>query len=202
MQHPAENNLLPTTSLKVDDRKARIAIWIFSVIVFIVIASLSRIKLNVQTSFDPHLFAMINAIINSIVSLLLIMALVAVKRRKYFLHKKIMITAIILSVLFLLSYITHHILTGDTKFGDVDHNGILSDAEKQEAGGIRYLYYVSLLTHIPLAGIILPVILFTAYRALSAHYNAHKKLARITWPVWFYVAVTGVIIFWMIRPYY
>lgn len=110
--------------------------------------------------------------------------------------------AILLSVLFLLSYIAHHLLAGDTRYGDLDHDGILSDAELAAAGSMRTVYMAILLTHIPLAGIILPFILFTAYRALTGEYAAHKKLAKITWPVWFYVAVTGVLVYIMIRPYY
>ena len=113
-----------------------------------------------------------------------------------------MLTAIVLSVLFLISYIGHHLLAGDTKFGDSDHDGILSDAEKLQVGGLRTFYYIILITHIPLAAIILPFILFTAYRALIGEYAQHKKLTRITWPVWFYVAVTGVLVYYMISPYY
>jgi putative membrane protein len=93
-------------------------------------------------------------------------------------------------------------LAGETKFGDIDHNGILSEGERTAAGSLRMLYYVILLTHIPLAAIILPFILFTAYRALIGEYEQHKKLTRITWPVWFYVAITGVVVYLMISPYY
>jgi putative membrane protein len=122
------------------------------------------------------------------VAVLLVAGLLTAKQKKYDVHKKIMISAIILSVLFLLSYIAHHLLTDETKFGG--------------DGMIKTVYYVILLTHIPLAGIILPFILFTAYRALIGEYEQHKKLTRITWPIWFYVAVTGVIVYWMISPYY
>jgi putative membrane protein len=110
------------------------------------------------------------------------------KQKKYEAHKKIMMLAIILSVLFLLSYIAHHLFTAETKFGG--------------EGTIKTIYYIILFTHIPLAGIILPFILFTAYRALIGEYDQHKKLTRITWPIWFYVAVTGVIVYLMISPYY
>lgn len=113
-----------------------------------------------------------------------------------------MLTAIILSTLFLISYVCHHLLSGDTKYGDINHDGILSADEKILAGSLRYVYYFILITHIPLAGIILPFILFTAYRALTADYGKHMKLARITWPIWFYVAVSGVVVYLMIRPYY
>ena len=113
-----------------------------------------------------------------------------------------MLTAIVLSVFFLISYIAHHLLAGDTKFGDIDHNGILSENEKALAGNARIGYYVLLFTHIPLAAIILPFILFTAYRSSIGEYERHKKLARITWPIWFYVAVSGVWVFLMIHPFY
>jgi putative membrane protein len=184
------------------DKTAKIIIWTVSILVFIGIAFLSRVKLNVNLGFDSHIFAAINATINTIVAVLLIAGLVAVKSKRFYLHKKIMIAAISLSFLFLISYVCHHLLSGDTKFGDINHDGILSLDEKNSAGSTRYFYYLILMTHIPLAGIILPFILFTAYRALSGNYIKHKKLARITWPIWLYVAITGVIVFWMIRPYY
>ena len=175
-------------SLKKNDKAARLLILTVSFVIFAAIVLLSRVKLEVALGFDVHLFAKINAIINSAVSLLLIWGLLAVKRRQYATHKKIMITAIMLSCLFLVSYICHHLFTGDTKFGGV--------------GGIRYFYFFILITHIILAAVILPFILFTAYRGLTAEWPGHRKLAKITWPVWLYVSVTGVLVYWMISPYY
>jgi putative membrane protein len=99
-----------------------------------------------------------------------------------------MMGAIVLSVLFLVSYIAHHLLAGDTKFGG--------------EGAIRLVYFVILITHIFLAAVILPFILFTAYRSLTGEYDKHKKLAKYTWPLWLYVSVTGVIVYLMISPYY
>ena len=171
-----------------NDKKAKTLIWVFSIIVFVAVTVLGRVKLEVDLGFDVHVFAQINAIINSTVAVLLVAALVAVKSKKYQLHKGLMMTAMILSVLFLVSYICHHLFAGETKFG---------------AEGIaRTIYYLVLFTHIPLAGLILPFILFTSYRALIGEWPQHKKLARITWPIWFYVAVTGVLVYWMISPYY
>ncbi|MFN8246153.1 MAG: DUF420 domain-containing protein [Ferruginibacter sp.] len=189
-------------SIKKNDRKARVFIIAVSLIVFIAVVVLSRVKLEVSLPFDVHVFAGINAAINSVVALLLVFGIIAVRKKNYELHKKIMLTAILLSVLFLLSYIAHHLLAGDTKFGDINHDGLLSDEEKTGAGQMRVFYLLLLLTHIPLAGIILPFILFTAYRALTGEYDKHRKLTRITWPVWFYVAITGVMVYLMIRPYY
>jgi putative membrane protein len=192
--------LAPT--LNRNDRKASILIISFSVIVFALIVLLGRIKLDVELGFDIHIFARANAIINSIVSLLLIVALITIKQRKYETHKRIMLFAMGLSVLFLVSYICHHALAGDTRFGDIDHDGLVSEAEKLAAGKVRIIYYFLLGTHIVLAGIILPFILFTAYRSLVGDYARHKKLARITFPIWLYVTITGVIVYLMISPYY
>ena len=189
-------------SMAKNDKKAKVIIWIVSLVVFAAVAFLAKFKLETGLGFNVHVFAKINALINSIVAILLIAGLVAVKQKNYELHKKIMLSAIVLSVLFLLSYICHHLLAGDTKFGDINHDGILSDDEKSAAGSVRIIYYIILITHIPMAAIILPFILFTAYRSLIGEYEKHKKLARITWPVWLYVAVTGVVVYLMISPYY
>ena len=185
-----------------NDKKARTLIFLFSAIVFTAIVVLSRYKLNVDLGFDVHLFAKANAIINSCVAILLVVALIAVKQRKYLLHKKLMIAAMVLSILFLISYIFHHLFAGETKIGDINHDGIVTDLEKAAVGSSRIIYYIILGTHIPLAGIILPFILFSAYRAMTGEFEKHKKLTRITWPIWFYVAVTGVIVYLMISPYY
>lgn len=185
-----------------NDKKARLLIGVFSFVVFAVVVSLSRIKLDVALGFDVHIFAQINAVINSLIAVLLLAALVVVKQGKYALHKKLMMTALVLSVLFLVSYIAHHLLAGDTRYGDANLDGTVDAAEIAAVGSMRYVYLIILLTHIFLAAIILPFILFTAYRGLTAEFPAHKKLARITWPLWFYVAVTGPVIYLMISPYY
>ena len=185
-----------------NDRKAKIFIWTVSIIVFVAVAFLSKFKLTIDLGFNPHLFAKANAVINSAVAFLLVAGLITIKQKRYALHKFIMINAMVLSVLFLLSYIGHHLLAGETRYGDINHDGLVDEAELLQAGGLRTLYYIILITHIPLAAIILPFILFTAYRALTGEYEQHKKLTRFTWPVWFYVAVTGVIVYYMISPYY
>ena len=188
--------------LQKNDKKAKWFIAIVSIVVFVAILFLSKTTVKLNLPFDPRIFATINAIINATVSVLLIAALWAVRSKNYLLHKKLMLAAIFLSVLFLLSYIAHHLLTNPTKFGDLNHDNVIGEAEKQSAGFIMVVYYGLLLTHIPLAGIILPLILFTAYRALTCEYEKHKKLARVTWPVWFYVAVSGVLVYLLIEPFY
>lgn len=189
-------------SIQPNDKKANWLIGIFSVVVFSAVVLLGRIKLETDLGFNVHIFATLNAVINSIISVLLVAALVVVKKGNYLLHKKLMMTALVLSVVFLVSYIAHHLLAGEARFGDSNHDGILSEEEKLAAGGIRMVYYFILGTHILLAALILPFILFTAYRALTAQFSIHKKLAKITWPLWFYVAVTGPVVYWLISPYY
>lgn len=174
-----------------------------SVVVFLVVASLSQIPPpKFPFNFSVHLFAFFNAVINSAVALLLLAGLWSAKQKKFTLHRNIMMVAIVLSILFLVFYISHHLFSGDTKFGDINHDGILSAVEKAAVGGIRYFYFFILITHIILAAVMLPFILFTAYRALTGEYSRHKKMARYTWPLWFYIAVTGVVIYCMIKPYY
>lgn len=179
--------MLPA-SIQKNDKRASLLIILFSIIVFVAVVFLSKIKLELDLPFNVHLFAQINAAINTAVSFLLLVGLLAVKRGRYALHKKVMLTSMVLSFLFLVSYICHHLLSDSTVFGG--------------EGTIRYVYYFILITHIILAAIILPFILFTSYRALVAEWSAHKKLARITWPIWFYVSVTGVIVYLLISPYY
>ena len=179
--------MLPA-SIQKNDKLANILIILFSVVVFVAVVFLSRVKLDIALPFDVHVFAKVNAIINSAVSFLLLVGLLAVKRGRYALHRKVMMTAMVLSFLFLVSYICHHLLSDSTSFGGV--------------GAIKMVYYVILISHILLAAIILPFILYTSYRALVAEFPAHRQLAKITWPIWFYVSVTGVIVFLMISPYY
>lgn len=189
-------------SLPKNDRKARILILTFSVIIFIAVTALERVTLDVDLGFDPHVFALANAVINSIVAGLLVAGLVAAKRRKFTTHRNIMLAAIVLSVIFLVSYVLHHLFAGSTYYGDLDGNGIVSEVEKAEAGTMRYVYFFLLGTHILLAGVSLPYILFTAYRALINENARHRKIARVTWPMWFYVALSGPIVYYMISQYY
>ncbi len=193
---------LPQPSLHKNDKQATVLIIVFSFVVFAAVSFLTQVKFNFDLPFNVHVFALANAIINSIIAVLLLLALVAVKSHKYLLHKRIMLTALMLSVVFLVSYIAHHLLAGEAIYGDANHDGVLSDAERLAVGSSRTVYLIILLTHIFLAAIILPFILFTAYRGLIAEYPRHKKLARLTWPLWFYVAVSGPVVYWMIHPYY
>lgn len=189
-------------ALQKNDRKARIIIYSFSVFIFLAVTGLERVTLDVDLGFDPHVLGMVNAVINSIVAVLLLAGLFAAKSRKLVLHRNIMFLAMGLSILFLLTYITHQVFGGPTLYGDADHNGVVDAAEKTAAGSMRYVYYLLLGTHIILAGVSLPFILFTAYRALISENAEHRKIAKKTWPMWFYVAVSGPLVYLMISPFY
>ena len=188
--------------LKKNDKLAYILIGVFSAVVLVVVTFLSKFTLEVELPFDKHIFALINALINSAVAVLLIAGLIAVKQKNYTVHKSIMLTAMVLSLLFLVTYIAHHLLAGEAKFGDANFDGVVDDAEKAVLGNTRPFYLILLGTHIVLAATSLPFILFTAYRALTSDFAAHKALSKKVWPIWFYVAVTGPIVYLMINQYY
>ncbi|HET6243196.1 MAG: DUF420 domain-containing protein [Bacteroidetes bacterium] len=130
----------------------------------------------------------INAVINALTALVLILAFVAIKNKNIDRHKKLMYAAFFLSVLFLLLYIAYHATAEPAIFGGV--------------GMIRNVYYFFLLTHIVLAALIVPLVLLTYSRALMEKFDKHKKIARWTLPLWLYVSITGVIVYLMIAPYY
>ena len=179
---------LPAPSFSKNDKLANIAIWSVSFVVFAVVVVLHELKIEVDLGFDVHIFAQLNAFINGLVAILLLLGLYLIKVKKYIMHKKVMNLAILLSLLVLVSYIAHHILADSTSFGG--------------KGAIKTVYYIVLITHILLAGLSLPFILFYSYRASIAEYSAHKKLTRYVYPIWLYVAVTGVVVYVMISAYY
>ncbi len=175
-----------------------------SIIVPLVVALLFSVKLRAfgfdvkPLSFLPPIYATINGI----TAIVLIIAVNAIKKGNRKLHENLMKFAITCSLAFLVMYVAYHMTSYDTKYGDVNHDGILDTTEAVTAGSIRYLYYFILLSHILLSVIIIPLVLFTYVRALAQRFDKHKKLAKITFPLWLYVAVTGVIIYLMISPYY
>ena len=190
-------------SLEKNDRLASWLIITFSIVVFGVVAALGRLPpLKWNPGFDVHIFAAANALINTAVTILLLLALWFVKTGSYASHRNTMYIAMILSILFLVSYIAHHLLSGEARFGDVNHDGLISATELAAVKQIRIVYFVLLSTHILLASIILPFILYTAYRGMTGEYAKHRKLARYTWPLWLYVSITGPIVYLMISPYY
>lgn len=157
-----------------------------TVAIFGAVAVTMRVKLHVHLGFNPTRFADASAAINATVAVLLVVGRVLIAKRKREAHRKTMLVAMGLSVLFLLFYVGHHLFTGEAHY----------------AGPMRGLYLTILASHIILAGVVLPAILWAAYLALSKQFARHRRVVGWTWPVWLYVAVTGVVVYFMVRPYY
>ncbi|AWI25404.1 DUF420 domain-containing protein [Flavobacterium pallidum] len=179
-------------------------IVVLSIAIPLVVALLFSVKLkdlgfNVQPlSFLPPIYAAINGV----TAILLIAAVWSIKNGKRKQHETLMKIAIGCSVAFLAMYVAYHMTNIDTKFGDADHNSILDDAEKLAVGPVRYLYYFILITHITLSIAVIPMVLVSYVRALAERFDRHMKISKITFPIWLYVAVTGVVVYLMIAPYY
>jgi len=173
-----------------NEKKYNIWIWILSIAIPVVVAILFSVNLhdlgyNVKPlSFLPPIYASINGL----TAVLLVLAVGAIKKGNQPLHERLIKVCIACSIAFLAMYVAYHMTSIETKFGG--------------EGAMRYVYFFILLTHILLSIIIIPFVLVTFVRGISGSYQRHKKLARITYPMWLYVAVTGVIVYLMISPYY
>ena len=169
-------------------KKLGIAAWIFSAIVMILVVGMRELRLPMPFGISTDLLPPFHAFLNTLVSILLVASLIAIKLGKISLHRALMLGAMLLSVIFLLSSVIYHITTDPTRFGG--------------SGTIRTVYFILLITHIVAAAVSLPFILFTFIAAWTNHFDKHRKLARWVFPLWLYVAVTGPVCYWMLKPYY
>lgn len=170
-------------------RYINIAIAIVSVAVPLLVLLIFTIKPHsVDVGFNLKILPAVNASLNFITAILLCCGYYFIRNAHIRSHRLCMITAFILSAFFLISYVTYHSLAPETLFGG--------------EGVIRYVYFTILISHIMLAAVIVPLVLITLTRALSARFDRHRKIARWTFPLWLYVAVTGVIVYLMLKPYY
>lgn len=175
-----------------------------SILIPVVVAVLFSVKLKdfgydvEPLSFLPPIYATINGL----TAVALILAVRAIKNGNRKLHERLMTLAICLSVSFLVMYVAYHMTADSVIFGDVNHDGIRDAAETEAVGSTRFVYYFILLTHILLSIIVIPFVLVTYVRALAERFDRHRSLAKITFPIWLYVAVTGVVVYLMISPYY
>ena len=175
--------------------------WIIalSIVIPLAVAILFGVKIpGVDLSFLPSIYAPINGA----TAILLVVALIAIKKGNKSLHENIIKTCMGLSIMFLLLYVAYHMTSDTTTFGDVNGDGKRSPEELANVGSTLYIYFFILASHILLSIIIIPFVLFTYLHAWEGNFEKHKKLARIAWPMWFYVAVTGVVVYFMISPYY
>jgi len=186
------------------EKRLRTPIIFVSILIPVAVAVLFSVKLKdfgiivEPLSFLPPIYASINGL----TALLLIMAVLSIKNGNQKVHERLMTMAIACSVVFLVMYVAYHMTTDSTIYGDVDGNGFLDAKEKTNAGSTRNVYLFILLTHILLSVAIIPLVLITYVRALARTFDKHKKLAKFTFPLWLYVAVTGVVVYLMISPYY
>ena len=172
--------------MKTEEKKYKKLITIVSVVIPLAVAALFGIKIpNVEPlSFLPPIYASVNGL----TALLLIAAVVAIKKGNKKLHEQLTTAAIICSVLFLVMYVAYHMTSDSTSFGG--------------EGVVKYIYLFILFTHIVLSIVVIPFVLITFMRARLGNFPQHKKIAKITFPLWLYVAVTGVVVYLMISPYY
>ncbi|RAR48171.1 DUF420 domain-containing protein [Flavobacterium lacus] len=172
------------------ENKFNTLIIILSIAIPVVVAILFKVKLkdygiNVEPlTFLPPIYA----VINGITAMLLLLGVYAIKNGDKKMHQNMMQGAIACSILFLVMYVAYHMTTDSTPFGGV--------------GIIRYVYFFILISHILLSITVIPLVLITYVKALAERFDKHKKIAKITFPIWLYVAVTGVIVYLMIAPYY
>jgi putative membrane protein len=175
-----------------------VSIAIPTAVAFLILVPQAKIDVGFNTRSLP----LFHAILNSSTAILLLASLYFIRHGQVRAHRRANWTAVALSTLFLVSYVIYHATNPSVRFGDLNHDGVLSADEKERAGLLRYVYYVILSSHILLSGIIIPFVLFTLQRAYQRRFPQHRRLARITWPLWLYVAVTGVVVYIMISPYY
>ncbi len=182
----------------------KIITWVITGLVFILVGLMRqpdlRIPLPEGVSLD--FLPAVHAVINTLVAIALIAGLFAVMSGRVLLHRKLMLTAMGLSVLFLLGYVAYHFTNMETLFGDANRDGELSLDELRQVGTARPAYMVLLITHIVAAGVSLPLILLAFTAAWTNRFEAHRNLARWVFPLWLYVAITGPICYLMLRPYY
>lgn len=187
-----------------NEKKFFTAIVIVSILIPVVVAVLLYLPESLRPqNLDVAIFPHINAVLNTLTALCLIIGFVFIKNKNIKLHRVAMLSAFTLSSVFLVLYVVYHFSPiASVKFGDVNHDKIVDAAELEIVGAIRYIYLAILLTHILLAAVVVPLVLFAIYFALSNQINKHKKMVKWTYPIWLYVAVTGVVVYLMISPYY
>ena len=182
------------------EKKLNTAAWVVSVAVLLLVGAMRRFKIDLGIDFG--FLPPIHATLNALSAVILLAALYFIKNRQVENHRRSIYAALACSALFLISYVLYHFTTPEVKYGDVDHDGVVSAAELAAVGGMRTVYLLVLATHIVLAAVILPFVLLTFNRAFTAQYERHKKMARWVYPLWLYVAVTGPVCYWMLKPYY
>ncbi|NBU92258.1 MAG: DUF420 domain-containing protein [Flavobacteriia bacterium] len=173
-------------------------ILIVSILIPLVVAALFKIRIPGDLTFLPPIYASFNGI----TAVCLVGALIAIRKNNVVVHRKLIRVSLLLSILFLLCYVAYHLTSDPTYYGDVNKDGVLTNLEKAAAGSPRLVYFILLASHILLSMAVIPLVLFAYLYAWGGQYERHKKLVKIAFPIWLYVAITGVVVYWMIAPYY
>ena len=169
-----------------------------SIVIPLVVGALFRIRIPGDLSFLPPIYAGFNAT----TALLLVLALIVIKQGKMELHRFFVRLALMLSLLFLVCYVAYHLTSDPTYFGDINHDGKLTSLEAASAGSMLLIYRIILISHIGLSMVVIPMVLFAYLHAWAGDYTSHKRLVKFAYPIWLYVAITGVVVYWLISPYY
>jgi|AntRauTorckE5430_2_1112549.scaffolds.fasta_scaffold06299_3 putative membrane protein len=198
-----ESKVYPQLTSYPDREKGlKILIWVVSAAVLLLVVVMREFKLPVPDGWDVNFLPAVNATLNALTAMALVLSLYFIRQKNVVAHRSANAIALSLSVMFLLCYVVYHFTTPEVVYGDSDRNGLLSVAETAAVASMRPIYLVILLSHIALAATLLPFILLTTLRALVGKYTIHKKMARIVWPLWLYVAITGPVVYLMLRSYY
>ena len=183
-------------------RRMKIGAWLITAVVLVLVGLMRQVKIPIPDHLDLSFLPPFHAALNALTAGVLLFAFYQIKQKNIELHKRAIYAAIGLSVMFLLSYVAYHFTSPETIYGDIDHNGVLSPEELAAVGTSRTYYLILLLSHIVLAALILPFILFTFIRAYTGQFEKHRRMARWVFPIWLYVAITGPICYYMLMPYY
>jgi putative membrane protein len=183
-------------------KKLGIAAWILTAAILGLVGLMRQVKITLPDGVSLSFLPPFHAAVNAAAAVVLVIALIAVLKGRIALHRRMILTAMVLSVLFLLSYVAYHFTSNEVKYGDLNLDGIVDAAERASAGGMRTVYLLLLTSHIILAAVSLPFILFTFIAGWTNRFSAHKRLARWVFPLWLYVAVTGPVCYLMLRPFY
>lgn len=175
---------------------------IVSIVVLLLVGAMRQIKIPLPEGTDLSMLPGLHAILNSCAALFLVLGLYFIRKKEVYRHRMSIYMAMACSFLFLLSYVTYHITTPETIFGDVNGDGLLDAEEISLIGSSRFVYLILLLSHIFLAAVSFPLILFTFIRGFTWQIDKHRRMARWVYWLWLYVAITGPICYLMLKPYY
>jgi len=183
-------------------KKLTVGVWIVTVVVFALVGMMRIVTVELPEGVSLGFLPPFHALLNSCAAICLVLALKAIKGKRIERHRAWIYVAMGCSLVFLLSYVTYHFTMPGTVFGDTNGDGVLQTGEEEAAGVLRSIYLAVLLSHVALAALSLPFILMTFVYGFTNQFAKHRRAAKFVFPVWLYVAVTGPVVYLLLRPYY